>query len=119
MGTFTYTYVAIQGNEEADAGAKEALYLPLIYEATCFSKVITNIFRAQQNKALFNVTHYYENTEPAMYTLCNSELNIQHILIQCPMSRTNMTLRDILDCSVHCKIRTIQICLRKHNINKI
>ncbi|GBP96105.1 hypothetical protein EVAR_66613_1 [Eumeta japonica] len=73
--------------------------------------------RLRAGKAIFNSKHYFENTEYPKCNHCNIDLTINHILVECPISKIEQPLEKLLACANAGNLPAILESLRKHGLD--
>lgn len=91
-----------------------------LYKLTYQQKyVLVFFFFLRVGKTVFTTKHYYERSEPPNCGLCNELLTVPHILTECPHSKIDLPLEDILDCTTKLHIPKILNCLQQHGIQEV
>lgn len=75
--------------------------------------------RLRVGKALFNSRHYYDNSNYVQCNHCGCDMDIRHILSECPISKVVEPLSTVLDCSTLSNLGKILQALSKHSISDV
>lgn len=87
------------------------------YKYTRYQCII--LARLRVGKALFNSKHYYDNSDHLQCHNCGCNMDIRHVLVECPISKVDEPLEIILDCSKHFHLSKILQALSRQAISDV